>query len=1534
VDNQLKKNVNCARRALRAAALETLESRRLLCADHFLGGAANPLAGAYDPNNPDVIDTRVVVKTNGFEPAPGDDVVAAAAPGMPDLNSRPGAPTAIYLDFDGDAGTATNPYTDDADGTTFNASEAAIVTAAWQEMSTYFAMFDVNITTTQPAAGMPTAWVAIGNNISNGYSEVGPFPNSGSKAHSWVNSSFAKNRVSGIAHEIGHNFGLQHQSDWSKYGVKVNEYSSGYDSLHGPIMGVDFAQSVHKWFIGHSATSASSVQDDLAVIGNRIKPYQPAGGDGFRIDDIGNTFAAASALTLSGSTYSASGVIERVGDTDAFTFTLADAAAMDFLAMAHSVSAVDLKLGVYASDGTLLAMKDPSTNSHEMTLALAPGTYYAMLSSHGNYGDVGMYDFSVRMLPGGWDTRDIGTPSQPGTATATADATPMFTVKSFGTTVDSFRFAYQTLTGDGSITARVDSLTGVNQSPGGVMIREALTTNSKFVWAQVSGGGPGWSYRTTTGGGVTNPAGTNIAQPYWLRLTRSGGNVIVAKSPDGVAWTDLQTIAFSSSSTLFVGLAVSALTSAGPATATFSNVAFTGTLNAPPAYNALPAPSGVAVAPQATNAGFTVSWNDVSGESGYLIERSSDGVDFTTASSVNANVTSYNDNAPSGSLRYFYRVSARGDANTTRSAPSAPVSALNRPSAVTNMKFMSLTTTQVAIDWRDTDGETGYRVERSADGGVNWSTLTTLAANVPTYIANGLTQGVTYQFRITPTSAQGDGVAATISAQTRLNAVSGVAFGAIQSNQAKINWTANVPFATGYRVERSGDGTNFTTVANLSGAAVSSWTDPTVTALNKYFYRVIATNALTESVSTTTIRGATPASTPLPSGWTALDIGSISPGASGFTGGTATVIGSGSIVSAGSDTFQYLFQRTSGDGEMIARIATMETTSSTYGAGLMLRSSLGTTGNFAHLRVTASGIDLLARGGTISNTHVNVSAPIWLKLARSGTTVTGYYSTDGVGWTLVGTAAGGILAGNAFVGLTTTPQDSVSLVKATFDNLSGSMLNQPDTTAPSTPTFTSISNDTGSSALDRITSDNTLSLTGSAEAGSLITISRTDIGVIGTVQANYNGNFSFDYTATVLADGAYTFTATAKDASNNLSPTSNSFAVTIDTLAPTPIGWTFNVASQRVEVQYSEALNGGTVTGADIGLVNATTGQSFSVSSGIYTAATRTAAYGTGAALIDGEWHATLNAAAVSDPAGNILGGPYEYAFYYAAGSNAADAYTIRLAPGGASFEIVEGAQQHTVTRAGLQKIFLDPFAGTDSLHLDFSAGIDWMPPQGLAIGQMESARVTGGPGAQTFTFAGDLLTSGAWHVDLTTVQSLTLAASGVTLASDLAGRALSAESGAAVNAQSDLRLATLAITGNAVINVNDHDLVVRNTPIADIESLIRSGALTSTLIDESGANVLGSGPAGAIFGIAGSETALFAGQTVVASDICIKYTWAGDANLDGVLDGGDYGVIDNFVQVPGASGYWNGDFNYDGAIDGGDYGILDNFIQTNPPPI
>jgi hypothetical protein len=85
---------------------------------------------------------------------------------------------------------------------------------------------------------------------------------------------------------------------------------------------------------------------------------------------------------------------------------------------------------------------------------------------------------------------------------------------------------------------------------------------------------------------------------------------------------------------------------------------------------------------------------------------------------------------------------------------------------------------------------------------------------------------------------------------------------------------------------------------------------------------------------------------------------------------------------------------------------------------------------------------------------------------------------------------------------------------------------------------------------------------------------------------------------------------------------------------------------------------------------------------------------------------------------------------------------------------------------------------------------------------------------------------------------------------------------------------------------------------------------------------------------ITGDQTVLWDGQTVDATTVIVKYTYVGDANLDGSIDGADYGMIDNYVQFPGTTGYANGDFNYDGVIDGADYGYIDNSIQMQGEPL
>ncbi|MCY2953793.1 MAG: DUF642 domain-containing protein [Planctomycetota bacterium] len=65
---------------------------------------------------------------------------------------------------------------------------------------------------------------------------------------------------------------------------------------------------------------------------------------------------------------------------------------------------------------------------------------------------------------------------------------------------------------------------------------------------------------------------------------------------------------------------------------------------------------------------------------------------------------------------------------------------------------------------------------------------------------------------------------------------------------------------------------------------------------------------------------------------------------------------------------------------------------------------------------------------------------------------------------------------------------------------------------------------------------------------------------------------------------------------------------------------------------------------------------------------------------------------------------------------------------------------------------------------------------------------------------------------------------------------------------------------------------------------------------------------------------------------VFVKYTWNGDANLDGVVNADDYFQIDSgFISPKG--GYYNGDFNYDDMVNADDYFLIDSaFIGQSGP--
>jgi len=184
-------------------------------------------------------------------------------------------------------------------------------------------------------------------------------------------------------------------------------------------------------------------------------------------------------------------------------------------------------------------------------------------------------------LPSPWLSRDIGSVGIAGSASY---ANSRFTVAGSGSdiwgTSDQFRFVYQSLSGNGTITAKVYSQTNSDGwAKAGVMIRESLNANSRQAMAVLSpSNGVRMQYRTSTGGSSTDVNGGSGAAPVWLRVTRSGNTFTAYRSADGTTWTQIGSTSISMASSAYVGLAVTSHTNSATSTAVFcTNYPSTGT---------------------------------------------------------------------------------------------------------------------------------------------------------------------------------------------------------------------------------------------------------------------------------------------------------------------------------------------------------------------------------------------------------------------------------------------------------------------------------------------------------------------------------------------------------------------------------------------------------------------------------------------------------------------------------------------------------------------------------------------------------------------------------------------------------------------------------------------------------------------------------------------------------------------------------------------------------------------------------------------
>jgi len=341
---------------------------------------------------------------------------------------------------------------------------------------------------------------------------------------------------------------------------------------------------------------------------------------------------------------------------------------------------------------------------------------------------------------------------------------------------------------------------------------------------------------------------------------------------------------------------------------------------------------------------------------------------------------------------------------------------------------------QSTINWTSVTNASSYIVSRSTVSGGPYTVVAGgLTGN--SYTDTGLLNGVTYYYIVTAVSslAQSSGSGQAGSTPTPPAPASLVA--TAWPTEVDLSWGA-VSGAT-YNVKRSTtSGGAYTTIA--SGVSSASYTDTGLTNGTTYYYVVSAVKG-NESPNSAQV-SAIPYSDPVADAWTHQDIGSVVlSGNASYGSGSYAVSGAGADIWGTADAFHFAWLTLTGDGTIVARVASIGNTDPWAKAGVMMRDTLDATAvNILSAITPGNGATYQWRattGGTSSSAATTgLTAPYWVKVSRVGSTFTAYRSADGVTWATAGTQT--ITMGTTiYVGLVVTSHTTSALCTATFDHV-------------------------------------------------------------------------------------------------------------------------------------------------------------------------------------------------------------------------------------------------------------------------------------------------------------------------------------------------------------------------------------------------------------------------------------------------------------------------------------------------------------------
>jgi fibronectin type 3 domain-containing protein len=277
-------------------------------------------------------------------------------------------------------------------------------------------------------------------------------------------------------------------------------------------------------------------------------------------------------------------------------------------------------------------------------------------------------------------------------------------------------------------------------------------------------------------------------------------------------------------------------------------------------------------------------WTDnASNETGFRVERSTNGTTFTEIAVLAANSVTYSSTGLTAGATYWYRVRAynsKGNSGYSNVASAQATPPQPPPAAPGNLQATPLSTSSIGLSWADNaDNETGFIIQKATTSGdTSWVDAGNAAANATAQTVTALAPATEYRFRVFAANGTGNSEPSNIATATTPSLVgapaspSGLLASSGSPTTVALQWNDNSNNETGFTVHYSTGSTWF--AAGSVSANTTTFTHQGRSPATKYFYRVTADNATGSSTPSNTAGVTTLAALPpaAPTGLTASTV--------------------------------------------------------------------------------------------------------------------------------------------------------------------------------------------------------------------------------------------------------------------------------------------------------------------------------------------------------------------------------------------------------------------------------------------------------------------------------------------------------------------------------------------------------------------------------------------------------------------------------------------------------------------------------------